>query len=351
MPHLTLQRSKPALAPTVNRTAVHSGRILITPGEPAGVGPELLLQVAGQPRGVELVAIADADLLTQRAQALGLKLRLNRLESATDSGDAHAHLQVLHCPLRAPVIAGQPSPDNAAYVLQTLDMAREALLAGHADALCTGPIQKSAINDAGITFSGHTEYLAKGLGDALPVMMLAGPSLRVALVTTHLPLRAVPDSISTGLVRRVIDIVHTSMQARFGMAKPRLCVTGLNPHAGEAGHLGLEDAAVIAPAVQSAVADGLDVYGPVPADTAFHAQARATTDAFIAMYHDQGLAVVKALDFGQVVNITLGLPFVRTSVDHGTALDLAGTGRADPQSLNAAIAQAIQMAGLAKQAA
>lgn len=333
-------------------TAATRGRILITPGEPAGIGPELLLQIATEPPNesprTPLVAIADADLLVQRAQLLGLKLRLHRLESASDPGDPDAQLQVLHCPLRAPVTLGQPSPDNAAYVLQTLDMARDALMAGHAGALCTGPIQKSAINDAGIAFSGHTEYLAKGLGkglgDVLPVMMLAGPSLRVALVTTHMPLRDVPDAINAAGVRRVIDIVNRAMTQQFGIARPRLCVTGLNPHAGESGHLGLEDAAEIQPAVQAAVAAGTDVHGPVPADTAFDASARARTDAFIAMYHDQGLAVVKALDFGQVVNVTLGLPFVRTSVDHGTALDLAGTGRANPNSFKIAIRQAAEMA-------
>ena len=322
-----------------------SKRILVTPGEPAGIGPELILQLASQPQTAQLVAIADADLLAQRAHALGIAVRLQRIDRADTVPDPAADLQVLHCPLRAPVVPGQPSPDNAPYVLQTLDLAREALLAGQADALCTGPIQKSAINDAGIAFSGHTEYLAKGLSDVLPVMMLAGPSLRVALVTTHLPLRQVPDAISTAGVQRVINIVHQSMQRQFGIAKPKLCVTGLNPHAGEAGHLGLEDAAIIAPAIHAAASAGVDVRGPAPGDTAFHAEARATTDAFIAMYHDQGLAVVKALDFGKVVNITLGLPFIRTSVDHGTALDLAGTGRADPSSLQVAIDQAIRMAG------
>lgn len=321
-----------------------STRILVTPGEPAGIGPELLLQLATQDQAEQLVAVADADMLARRAQALGLAVRMHRLESADAAGDPQAHLQVLHCPLRAPVVLGQPSPDNAAYVLQTLDLARDTLLAGHAGALCTGPIQKSAINDAGIAFSGHTEYLAKGLGDVVPVMMLAGPSLRVALVTTHLPLRAVADAISTASVRRVIETVHTAMRQQFGIAEPRLCVTGLNPHAGEAGHLGLEDAAVIGPAIQATSAAGMDVRGPVPADTAFHAQARQSTDAFIAMYHDQGLAVVKALDFGKVVNITLGLPFIRTSVDHGTALDLAGTGRANPHSFQVAIEQAVTMA-------
>lgn len=341
--------------PAQSATAAADHRILITPGEPAGIGPELLLQIASESPNASpsarLVAIADADLLTQRARLLGLNLRMQRLEAANDPGDPDAQLHILHCPLRAPVTIGQPSPDNAAYVLQTLDMARDALMAGHASALCTGPIQKSAINDAGIAFSGHTEYLAKGLGtalgDVLPVMMLAGPSLRVALVTTHLPLRNVPDAINAAGVRRVIDIVDRALTQQFGITKPRLCVTGLNPHAGESGHLGLEDAAEIRPAVQSAAASGIDVHGPVPADTAFDAEARARTDAFIAMYHDQGLAVVKALDFGQVVNITLGLPFVRTSVDHGTALDLAGTGRANPNSFKIAIQQAAIMAQVA----
>lgn len=319
-------------------------RILVTPGEPAGVGPELLLQLAARPQAAQLVAVADADMLAQRAQLLGLAVRIHRLDAADDTRCDAADLQVVHCPVRAPVMLGQPSPDNAAYVLQTLDVARDMLMAGRGHALCTGPIQKSAINDAGIAFSGHTEYLAKGLGDVLPVMMLAGPSMRVALVTTHLPLRAVPDAINMPTVRRVIDIVHRAMRSQFGIAKPRLCVTGLNPHAGEAGHLGLEDGAVIRPAIAQATADGLDVRGPVPADTAFHAQARAKTDAFIAMYHDQGLAVIKALDFGRVVNITLGLPFIRTSVDHGTALDLAGTGRANPDSLQQAIDGAVALA-------
>ncbi len=253
-------------------------------------------------------------------------------------------LQVFARHAGAVVTAGRPQTATACHVLAALEQAVAWAAEGRCGGVVTGPIQKSTINEAGIAFTGHTEAVAHQLGGMRPVMMLAGPTLRVALATTHLPLRRVPDAISADAVEEVIRITVRDLQTRFRIHTPRIRVAGLNPHAGEDGHLGHEDDAIIRPAIEACRAHGLQVSGPYPADTLFNTQLRADTDAFIAMYHDQGLPVVKALDFGEVVNVTLGLPIVRTSVDHGTALDVAGTGKADPHSLGVAMKLAATLA-------
>jgi 4-hydroxythreonine-4-phosphate dehydrogenase len=253
-------------------------------------------------------------------------------------------LPVHHVPLGRPAQCGRPDPANAAYVLATIREATEGCLAGRWDALTTGPIQKSVIADAGTPFSGHTEFLAELTGAAMPVMLLVAGEFRVALATTHLPLAAVPAAIDGRLLDRVIAILDRDLRARFGLGRPRILVCGLNPHAGEGGHLGREDEEIIAPAIARARAAGLAVSGPYPADTVFTPRHLEQADAVLAMYHDQGLPVLKYAGFGRAVNVTLGLPIVRTSVDHGTALDLAGTGRADAGSLREAIALAARMA-------
>lgn len=253
-------------------------------------------------------------------------------------------LQVFARHAGAVVTAGRPQTATARHVLAALEQAVAWAAEGRCGGVVTGPIQKSTINEAGIAFTGHTEAVSRQLGGMRPVMMLAGPTLRVALATTHLPLRRVPDAISTDAVDEVIRITARDLQTRFRIHTPRIRVAGLNPHAGEDGHLGHEDDAIIRPAIEACRAQGLRVSGPYPADTLFNTHLRADTDAFIAMYHDQGLPVVKALDFGEVVNVTLGLPIVRTSVDHGTALDVAGTGKADPHSLGVAMKLAATLA-------
>lgn len=306
-----------------------------------------MLAAQGFDPGRPWCVIADRDVLAQRADQLRLSVEIatvtERELAQSAIASAAGRLALLPRDAGAAVTPGQPTAATASHVLGALSDAVDHVRAGRCAALITGPIQKSVINDAGIAFTGHTEAVAHQLGVQMPVMMLAGPTLRVALVTTHLPLSAVPAAITRQRVASTVRIVAADLTRRFGIARPRIVVTGLNPHAGEGGHLGHEDDAQIAPAVAELRADGLDVTGPLPADTAFGAPARAHTDAFVAMYHDQGLAVVKALDFGEVVNITLGLPIVRTSVDHGTALDLAGTGRASTQSLAVAMRMAARM--------
>ena len=320
-------------------------RIALTPGEPAGIGPDLCIQLAQQARDEELVIVADPELL--RARATELHLPLDILPFAPDQPPAPTRagqLRVLPVPLRAPARTGHLDPANAAYVLETLDTAIAGCLNGTFAALVTGPVHKGVINDAGIPFSGHTEYLAERTGADQVVMMLTAPGLRVALATTHLPLRAVSDAITREGLARVLRVLHRDLRARFGIAAPRILVCGLNPHAGEAGHLGREEIEVIAPALEALRAEGLQLYGPLPADTLFTPRYLDHADAVLAMYHDQGLPVLKHHGFGEAVNITLGLPIVRTSVDHGTALELAGSGRAELGSLQAAIATAVQMA-------
>ena len=319
-------------------------RLLITPGEPAGIGPDLVVAIAQSPFPANLVAVADPTLLAARAEQLGLPLRL-----LPPSPEAHVpgSLQVLPVPLAAPVQAGQLDPRNADYVLRTLAQACDACLSGEAAALVTAPVHKGVINDAGHAFSGHTEFLAERCGGVLPVMMLQAGTLRVALATTHLPLRAVADAITAPLLRRVLLTLHADLQAKFALPRPRILVCGLNPHAGEGGHLGREEIEVIAPVLAALRAEGLDVVGPLPADTLFTPRALAGADAVLAMFHDQGLPVLKHAGFGEAVNITLGLPIIRTSVDHGTALELAGSGRAESGSLRAALDTALNLAGAA----
>ncbi|TXH03917.1 MAG: 4-hydroxythreonine-4-phosphate dehydrogenase PdxA [Nevskiaceae bacterium] len=321
------------------------GRLLLTPGEPAGIGPDLVVALAQQPHAAELVAVADADLLAQRARQLGLPLRIVPASLQTPAA-AHepGTLRVLHVALAAPAQAGRLDPRNARYVLQTLETAARTCLAGQAQGLVTAPVQKSVINDAGIPFSGHTEFLAELCGAPMPVMMLVADTLRVALATTHLPLREVPHALTRDTLMAVLRVLERDLRARFGIAAPRILVCGLNPHAGEGGHLGREEIEVIAPVLDSLRAEGLRLTGPLPADTLFTPKYLEHADAVLAMFHDQGLPVLKYAGFGHAVNITLGLPILRTSVDHGTALELAGTGRADSGSLRAALALAVTLA-------
>lgn len=330
--------------------------LALTTGEPAGIGPEIALHVAARYRKARLVLIADIELLRLRASAERLELELVPFASAgavssepvLESGKRR--IEVLHVPLARPSVAGQLDPRNARYVLATLDAALDACAGGLMQAIVTAPVHKGVINDAGVPFSGHTEYLAQRSCGS-PVMMLAAPALRVALVTTHLPLRDVCAAITQARVEQVLRIVAHDLRVRFGIDNPRIQVCGLNPHAGEGGHLGTEDDAMIAPAIESLRAAGVAVDGPWPADTAFIPERRDRYDVTVAMYHDQGLPVLKALGFGQAVNITLGLDVIRTSVDHGTALDIAGRGLAESNSLEVAVDQALELVHAASLAA
>lgn len=316
--------------------------LAVTPGEPAGIGPEIVLRLALEHPELKVVAVADPDLLNERAQRFGLPLRISAwcAGAPVDAGTLPCHAIAM----ARPAEPGRTDPANSLYVVDSLRAAVGLITSGHAAALVTGPVNKAVINAAGIRFSGHTEFLAALAGTARVVMMLAAPGLRVALVTTHLPLRAVPDAITPAAVEHTIRITAAELRRRFGLAAARLQVLGLNPHAGEGGHLGSEDDAIIRPAVERCRSDGIRVDGPVPADTAFTPPRLAACDAVIAMYHDQGLPVLKHAGFGRAVNITLGLPFIRTSVDHGTALDIAAAGRADAGSLYAAAALARELA-------
>jgi 4-hydroxythreonine-4-phosphate dehydrogenase len=323
----------------------HSPLIVVSSGEPAGIGPDISLALATRPFGARIAVLGDMDLLQSRARLLGSRVELRACSAAHEIA-AHevGRLQVL--PIALPVRAepGKLDTRNAAYVLGMLKRATELCVAGTAQALVTAPVQKSVITESGVAFSGHTELLAELTGTAQPVMLLAGKSLRVALATTHLPLRAVADAIERTKLESLIRITHRDLQRRFRIVRPRVLVLGLNPHAGESGTIGTEERAVIEPAVRALAAEGLDVVGPVSADTAFTPESLGRCDVVVAMYHDQGLPVLKALSFGEIVNVTLGLPIVRTSVDHGTALALAGTGRALPGSLFAAVELALEIA-------
>jgi 4-hydroxythreonine-4-phosphate dehydrogenase len=312
--------------------------LAITPGEPAGIGPDLIVALASRPRAADWVVVADPALLEGRARQLGIALTLETdLDAPVRDG---GRLTVLPVPLDVPSTPGRLDVANAGYVLRTLEIAADGCLTGRFRAMVTGPVQKSVINDAGIAFSGHTEFLQQRAGVEDVVMLLVAGSLRVALATTHLPLRAVPDAITPQLLGRRLNLLIDGLRRRFGIAEPRILVAGLNPHAGESGHLGREDLDVIAPVCEAARRAGHNVRGPLPADTVFTAPWLEQADAVLAMYHDQGLPVLKHSGFGEAVNVTLGLPFIRTSVDHGTALDLAGSGRARTGSLEAALALA-----------
>lgn len=315
--------------------------IALTPGEPAGIGPDLCLDVAAAPPAdCVLAIIADPDLLTARAARLGIDVRLPTWDGI---GTPPAPVVVSPVPLQVPATPGRLDTANASYVLATLEHATAGCLDGRFDALVTGPVQKSVINDAGIPFTGHTEWLAERAGVEHVVMMLVAGTLRVALATTHLPLIEVSRAITRPLLRSVLRILHGDLRDRFGIAQPTIVACGLNPHAGEGGHLGREEIEIIAPVIAELRAQGMELRGPVPADTAFTQAQLAGVDAVLAMYHDQGLPVLKHAGFGEAVNVTLGLPFIRTSVDHGTALDIAATGRADAGSLRAAIALALEL--------
>ncbi len=285
-----------------------------------------------------MVAIADPDLLRARAQALGLDISLSELDpGATPKIRAAGHLAIQPVPLRHPARAGELDPANAPYVLETLREAVEGCQKNIFQAMVTGPVQKSVINDAGIAFTGHTEFLAEACGASQVVMMLATRQLRVALATTHLPLRDIPDAITPELLTSTLNILHADLRDKFGIPSPRIAVLGVNPHAGESGHMGREEIDTLIPVMQALRGEGMDLTGPLPADTAFNPKVLDNSDAVFAMYHDQGLPVLKYAGFGEAINITLGLPLVRTSVDHGTALELAGSGEADCRSLEQAI--------------
>ena len=308
-------------------------RLAITTGEPAGIGPEISVAALDRPLPAEITLIGDADLIGARAA-----LTQRRVPDS---------VEILHVPLAAPAVAGQLDVRNAQYVLATLDAAIDGCTAGRFDAVITAPVQKSVINDAGVPFSGHTEYLAERTATPQVVMMLAGSTphgpLRVALATTHLPLARVSAAISPEMLVSVLRVIDHDLRLRFGIANPRVAVAGLNPHAGEDGHLGREEIEVIAPAIERVRTEGIDAHGPLPADTLFVPAVAQRFDAVLAMFHDQGLPVLKYATFGHGVNVTLGLPFVRTSVDHGTALDLAGRGTADASSLRAALELAVEL--------
>ncbi len=323
---------------------MNTQRVVITPGEPAGIGPDLVVQLAQRDWPVELVICADATLLTDRASQLGLPLQLRRYDPTVGAAPQQAGtLTLLHIPLHTTVTAGVLSTLNGAYVVETLARACDGCLSGEFAALITGPVHKGVINDAGTPFTGHTEFFEERAHAAKVVMMLATEELRVALATTHLPIKAVADAITPDLLREVIGILHADLQQKFGIPTPHILVCGLNPHAGEGGHMGTEEIETIIPVLNELRAQGMNLSGPLPADTLFQPKYLDNADAVLAMYHDQGLPVLKYQGFGRGVNITLGLPFIRTSVDHGTALELAGKGTADVGSFITALNLAIKM--------
>jgi 4-hydroxythreonine-4-phosphate dehydrogenase len=323
---------------------VYVPRIVITSGEPAGIGPDACVVLAQSGWDADIVVAADSALLTATARILCLPLTIQAYDSSRSPSPHRAGtLSVMHISAPQPVIAGRPDPRNAAYVIDMLDRACDGCLNGEFAAMVTAPVQKSTLMDAGYAFTGHTEYLAARTRAALPVMLLVSGRLRVALVTTHLALADVPSAITRERLRATLRIVDMDMDRHFSVSAPRMAVLGLNPHAGEAGHLGREEIDVIQPVIQELRAEGLNIEGPVPADTAFTPRFLQNVDVVVAMYHDQGLPVIKHAGFGNGVNVTLGLPILRTSVDHGTALSLARTGTADTGSLRAALALAIEL--------
>ena len=315
--------------------------LALTTGEPAGIGPDLCVALSRQALPCRLSVLGDVDVLRARAARLGIAVDF----LTDDAVPVHriGALHVRHIPVAVPATPGILDTGNSAYVLALLDAALAGCMNGAYHAVITAPVHKGVINDAGFAFTGHTEYLADHSGAKRVVMMLAGGGLRVALATTHLPLREVADAITAPLLDEVIRILHADLQTKFGIARPRIAVAGLNPHAGESGHLGREEIDIIEPALGRLRGEGMDLVGPQPADTLFSRIRHEPCDAVLAMYHDQGLPVLKYASFGTGVNVTLGLPFIRTSVDHGTALDLAGSGRAEVGSLLAAIDMALEM--------
>jgi 4-hydroxythreonine-4-phosphate dehydrogenase len=323
-------------------------RLAVTPGEPAGIGPDLILQLAQQqgehPYQAELVIIADKAMMQARAQQLNIPVSFTDYSKGSEARINKAlEIKVLDIKCSASVIAGELNKDNAQYVLDTLTRATTGCLSGEFDAIVTAPLHKGIINDAGVAFTGHTEFLAELTKTPLPVMMLAADSLRVALATTHLPLREVSDAITKESLKQVIEILHHDLINKFGIESPHILICGLNPHAGEGGHLGMEEINTIEPVIEEFQKKGMNLTGPLPADTLFTPKYLETANAVLAMYHDQGLPVLKHVGFGHAINVTLGLPIIRTSVDHGTALDLAGSGKASTGSLMAAFDAALEM--------
>lgn len=321
-------------------------RFALTAGEPAGIGPDLCLLLAAQVQPHPLVVISSRDLLAERAAQLRLSVQLRPVAPGhwPDQPAPAGSLYIWDTPLASQVSSGQLDPANAAFVLETLTRAGDGCLKGDFAAMITAPVHKGVINESGFAFSGHTEFLAELTQTEQVVMMLATHGLRVALVTTHLPLREVADAITAERLERVTRILHADMREKFGIDHPRILVCGLNPHAGEGGHLGREEIDIIEPTLERLRTEGMDLRGPLPADTLFTPKYLEHCDAVLAMYHDQGLPVLKYKGFGAAVNVTLGLPIIRTSVDHGTALDLAGSGRIDTGSLRVALETAYQMA-------
>ncbi len=321
--------------------------IAVTPGEPAGIGPEILVQLAQNQLNAKVVAIADPQLLMDRARLLGLELNLVEFDDDRHRNEGllpAKNLLVSPVVLNDTVKPGVLNPNNGGYVLETLKVASQGCLTNRWQAIVTGPVSKSVINDAGVPFSGHTEFFAEQAGVERVVMMLATEGLRVALVTTHLPLAKVPQAITASLLTEILEITHRELREKFGLESPKIKVCGLNPHAGESGHMGREEIDVIIPVLETLKLKGLNLDGPYPADTVFTPRHMQDCDTIVAMYHDQGLPVLKYKGFHRAVNITLGLPFIRTSVDHGTALDLAGRGTASYESLAYALDTAIEMA-------
>lgn len=325
-------------------------RIILTSGEPAGIGPDLCLAISQRDWPCSLAVAADPALLRDRAAQLGISCELLDY-SPDDALHRSGTLRVIPRSVAEPVRTGSLDVANARYVLDLLDLACDGCMQGEFDAMVTAPVQKSVISDAGVPFLGHTEYLAERSGGHQPVMMLTANELRVALATTHIPLTAVSAAITQDSLEKTLRIVHRELRTRFGIAAPRILVCGLNPHAGESGHLGREEIEVIAPVLSRLRTEGMNLTGPAPADTAFTPHMLQHADAVLAMFHDQGLPVLKYAGFGHAVNVTLGLPIIRTSVDHGTALDLAGTGKADAGSLVAALECAIRLANAQRSAA
>jgi 4-hydroxythreonine-4-phosphate dehydrogenase len=316
--------------------------LVVTSGEPAGIGPELCLALAASPWAKQIVIVADPDMLAERAHMLDSRVTLCEYEAGSSRNGS---LQVLPQPLANPAVCGTLDPGNARSLLDGIERAVSGCQSGEFSGLVTAPLQKSVINDAGIDFTGHTEFLANLTSTETPVMLVAAKGLRVALVSTHMPLSKVPGYLTRERITAVIRVLHDDLRQKFGIATPRILVCGLNPHAGESGHLGSEEQDIIEPAIKSCQQDGMDVVGPLPADTAF-TPVVGPADVVLAMYHDQGLPVLKYAGFGTAVNVTLGLPIIRTSVDHGTALDIAGKGSADAGSMLAAVDMAAQLASV-----
>jgi len=317
-------------------------RLVITAGEPAGIGPDLCVRIAQQDLPCQLIVIADRDVLMQRAEKLGLPLHISDADQDTVQPHQAGSLSVMHVPVAKPVIAGQLDADNSGYVLATLRLAVEACSTRKADAMVTAPVHKGIISESGIPFSGHTEYLS-ALTNSHAVMMLAGGGMRVTLATTHLPLKDVPAAITPERLEQKLRIIHHDLVTRFLIENPCIAVAGLNPHAGESGHLGREEIDIIIPVLEKLRREGMNLLGPLPADTIFNPAKLKEYDCIFAMYHDQGLPTLKHASFGHGVNISLGMPIIRTSVDHGTALELAGTGQADPGSMLTAIEAALML--------